>query len=238
MPVHAGAWAAAPTGEVGIEASPGARIACDNVVVDRIGSTPPIVDEHFIDNRLSWSSTGAAKSQLLLAGNVLRLHPAAGQVWAEATTSRYSTMPRAKSLTEEAAITVSSLAKGRSKGGVIFARTAAGSSAAGGAKRPPSVALAALLDTGAHLSVVELTPGHSKMLSGPRVTRFMRTGYGVNDLKVIMTRGSKSITVQISLNGSAPLTYTSDLPGIQPATGIEAIGKNAMVVASAFRLTD
>jgi hypothetical protein len=99
------------------------------------------------------------------------------------------------------------------------------------------VALAALIDTGGHVLVMELVAGHTKTLYGPIATTYVRTGYGLNQVQVSVSQQPKAFQARIVVNGSPPLTYSSAIQGLQPATGIVAVGKVAVVMTSNFRLS-
>jgi hypothetical protein len=228
------AWPAMAAG-VGLEVDPGIVVICQDFSVDRLVGPKPVVDEHWLGQHPAWSSTTAAKSVPLLQHGSLLLHPAPGNPWADASNGTYRVMPKAKSLREAVAFTLYSAGGGHSSGGLVFARSVQKPPARG--KRPaPSIALAATIDTGGHVSVEELTAGHAKVLVKPIYSHYVRATYGFNLLQAVVSHHAGALLVQISVNGKTLLTYATRIAGLQPATGIAAVGTHAMVVASAFIL--
>jgi hypothetical protein len=98
------------------------------------------------------------------------------------------------------------------------------------------VTLAAIVSSSGQLSVVQLTPKQTKVLLFPIASPRIRTGYGLNTLRLQVTRKSGAIHVRISVNGGILANYAASSARLQPASGIVAIGAQSTVTVSALRI--
>jgi serine/threonine protein kinase len=226
------AWSTAPVGRVGIVVAPGAQIVSDGLTVDPPGAQQPSVNEHFLDNRLGWSSGKSAGVTSLLVNGLLRLHPASGQSWAEATARPYKTLPHNSAFGQEAALSVRAGKAGPAGGGLVFARSIPPRAG----KHASPVTLAAIVNTSGQVLVVEHTSKHTIVVLGPVASSRVRTGYGLNVLRVQVMRRSDLIQAHITVNGGAPILYSRAMPGLEVASGVAAVGADSTVTASAVRL--
>jgi serine/threonine protein kinase len=229
--VTAQAWSSAPIGGVGVVADPSAEVVCDGLSVNASSSKKPIVNDYFLDNGLGWTG-GAAP---LVANDLMVLHPAKNDAWATASIPQYATLTGTKAFSEDVMLGLSGKTSGPPMGGLVFAR-ATSTTTVQGRKVTTTTELAAVVDSIGRVTVVELTPGHSKAVIGPLGSKSVRRGYGLNLVHVGVTMGSKGLQARISINGSKPLLYTGTTRGLKPATGIAAVGKGAIVTAAEYRL--
>ena len=229
--VTAQAWSAVPTGGVGIAADPGTEVVSDGLSVNPPSGQKPVVDEYFLDNALGWSG-GAAP---LVANDLMTLHATKGGPWAVASVPQYAALAGTNAFTEDVMLALSSKTAAPPMGGVVFARVMAATTVHG-KQQTTKIELAAVVDTIGRITVVELTPGHSKAVLGPLGSRSVRRGYGLNFVHVGVTLGAKALEARITVNGSKPVVYTRAIPGLKPATGIATAGKGAIVAANEYRL--
>jgi hypothetical protein len=228
------AWSPAPGGRVGIAASPGAQIVTDGLSVDPLSARHPTVEEHFLDNHGGWF--GAYATTPLVANDVLRLQPASGHAWAEATTSGLRVLRGVASYREDVVLGVHPGATASAAGGLVFARSAPAAVKPHARTAAIPVTLAAIVSSSGQLSVVQLTPKQTKVLLFPIASPRIRTGYGLNTLRLQVTRKSGAIHVRISVNGGILANYATTSARLQPASGIVAIGAQSTVTVSALRV--
>jgi hypothetical protein len=229
--VTAQAWSAVPIGGVGILADPGAEVVCDGLSVNPSPGGKRIVDDYFLDNGLGWTGGTAP----LVANDVMVLRPAKNAVWADARIPQYAVLTGAKPFSQEMMFALSDKTSVAPMGGLVFAR-ATTTTTVKGHRQTTTMALAAVVDTIGRVTVVEMTPGHSKAVLGPLASKSARRGNGLNLMHVGVTVGSKGLQLRITVNGSKPILFTGAIPGLKPATGIAAVGKGAILTAIEYRL--
>ncbi len=229
--VTAQAWSAAPTGSIGLQADPGAQVVCDGLSVNPAAGQKPVVDEYFLDNALGWSG-GATP---LIANDLMALRATKNGPWAVAGIPQYATLAGTKAFSEDVMLALSSKMSAPPMGGVVFARETT-KTVVHGRQHTATLVLAAVVDTIGRITVLELTPGHSKAVLGPLGSKSVRRGSGLNVVHVGVTLGTKALAARIAVNGSKPVLYTRAIPGLKPAAGIAVVGKGAILTANEYRL--
>jgi serine/threonine protein kinase len=231
------AWSTAPFGRVGIEASPGTQIVCDGLSVGPLTAKPPAMEDHFLDNRLGWSSNTSNSAAPVLTNSELRLQTNSKAAWNQASAPAYKILSSLTTFDLEAMIGMNSANGTPIAGGLVFARTSPPKAKAHKPKPPAAVALAAVIDSSGRVSVVQLTTGkNARTIFGPISSPRVRTGYGLNLLRVHEKRQGELLHIAITLNGGAPIKYSTGMHGLLPASGVAAVGADATVSVSALRL--
>ncbi len=217
------AGAAAPTGRVGLIAWPGAQVVCDALGVE--ATAPPVtVEEHFLDNHRGWSVAG--KAALFHAG-WLRLHVSPSGTWSEGTSAAFVPAPGAATFSIEATLHVSGVPPRPGEGGIVFAHPAPG-------VRGPT--LAAVIDSTGRASVVAFSRGRARTVLGPLPSSRIRTGYGLNLLRLLVSDRGGVLHAQLVVNGGTVFRYGAPARGLALTTGLVAIGPGATTDISALRL--
>ncbi len=230
------AWSTSPAGRVGIEASPGSQIVCDGLSVDPLATKAPVLEDHFLDNRLGWTSSNTSSADPLLNNSQLRLRTTTAKPWAQASAPRYKTLPAATSFDEEAVLGLRSDSGTPISGGLVFARTTPPKAKPHKPKPPAAVAMVAAIDTKGRVSVVELTGKKANTVFGPVSSSRVRIGYGLNLLRVRVKRQGELMHIDITVNGGPPIVFATGLRGLLPAAGVAAVGGSATVTVSTLRL--
>lgn len=220
------AWSAASAGRVGMMAAPGVLVVCDSLAVGPPSAPRPSLEDHFQGAGAAWSAGGTGSSALR-TGGTLRLRSTPTHLWVQATAPGFGPGPSATSFTEEATLTLH--APGGGWGGVLFAAQPAGTG---------SAALAAAVDGTGRAAIVSPGPGDARVLRSAAAPGWVRTGYGLNMLRVSVQVARGTLNVRVMVNGATVLRYTGPAQAMAPAAGIVAAGPSAVVTASALRVWD
>ena len=202
-------------GRVGLVAWPGAVVACDGIEVD---PSPPVggLEEDFLDNHRGWVASSAGAP--LFHGGMLRLRAAAGQAWRLAATARASAPAGASAFSAEAMLRASG-----GSGGMVFARGV-----------HDTLAVVVGSDGGAR--VVRLGPGDTRTVMGPIPSPRIRTGYGLNLVRLLISDTHGTIHAQLVVNGGTVLRYAVPAKGLRPAVALAAVGPGTTVSFSVLRI--
>jgi hypothetical protein len=86
------------------------------------------------------------------------------------------------------------------------------------------------------ISMVALQHGKAKTLTGPVASAHVRTGYGLNLLRVDVQHTGGTIQAVVKVNGGEVMRYSAGASGLQPVTRLVAVGEGSTVVAGAVRV--
>jgi hypothetical protein len=215
------------SGRVGLESGPGAQIVCDLLSV-AVPSTPQaMLEEHFLTNARGWSTSSSSGPVALFSGGMLRLHVGAGQTVAQIGARGFGPGAVMRSYGIDAELQVRGNGSTPGAGGIVFVTGAPGSGRA---------SLAAVVTSNGRVSIVALQHGKAKTLTGPAPSAHVRTGYGLNLLRVDVQPTGSTIQAVVKVNGGVVMRYSTKAAGLQPVTRLAAVGEGSTVVAGAVRV--
>jgi hypothetical protein len=213
-------------GRVGLVSDPGAQVVCDLFSVAAPGTPQATLEEHFLTNARHWSTSSSAGVASLVTGGLLRLQVGAGQTVAQIGARGFGP-GAAGNYGIDAELQVRSSGPTPGAGGIVFATGAPGSGRA---------SLAAVVTSDGQISMVALQHGKSKTLTGPVASAHVRTGYGLNLLRVDVQHTGDAIQAVVKVNGGEVMRYSAGASGLQPVTRLVAVGDGSTVVAGAVRV--
>jgi hypothetical protein len=214
-------------GRVGLESGPGAQIVCDFLSVGAPSIPQATLDEYFLTNARGWSTSSSGGSAALFTGGMLRLQVGAGQTVAQVGARRFGPGTVMRSYGIDAELQVHGSGSTPGAGGIVFAT---------GAPSSGRASLAAVVTSNGRVSIVALQHGKAKTLAGPAPSAHIRTGYGLNLLRVDVQPTGSTIQAVVKVNGGVVMRYSTTAAGLQPVTRLAAVGKGSAVVAGVVRV--
>jgi hypothetical protein len=216
----------AASGRVGLESGPGAMIVCDSFVVEGPGAPQPLLEEHFLTNARGWSASGGGPAPVF-NGGVLRLRLGPGQTVTQAGARGFGPGATARSYAIDTTLQVHGSAATAGDGGLVFATGAPGSG------RP---SLAALVTSKGQIVLAALQHGRAKILAGPLARTHVRTGYGLNLLRIDVQHAGSNLQAVVTVNGGVVLRYSAPARGLQPVTRLVAMNRSTTMVVEAIHI--